>query len=71
MTMMNDNWTLIKDEKPKAGESVLFQAERDGHMYIGYVTAYGGIKCITVRNSTVTGMKPIAWMELPEKYRKT
>lgn len=69
--MINNNWTLFKDEKPKVGEPVLFQAERDGHMYIGYITTYGGVKCITARNSTVTGMKPIAWMELPEKYKPT
>ena len=68
--MMNDNWILFKDEKPKAGKPVLFQAERDGHMYIGYIATYGGVKCITARNSTVNGMKPIAWMELPEKYIK-
>ena len=38
-------------------------------MYVGYYTKYGA-RCVTARKSFVTGMKPVAWMPLPEPYRK-
>lgn len=60
-------WISIKDQQPEEDKLVLFQAKCNSQMYVGYKD-YSGYKCIKPRGSSVTGLVPIAWMELPEKY---
>lgn len=62
-----EKWIPMDEKTPEYNENVLFQAKSDGHMYVGYYTKYGA-RCITARKSFVTGMKPVAWMPLPERY---
>lgn len=63
-------WTLIKDDVPPDNVEVLFKTRK----YVGKKKTfvhYDGSKefeyrCITARGSEVTGLKPIAWMYLPD-----
>lgn len=72
------DWIPITEQLPEVNENVLFQAESDGHAYVGYMSKYETFKgevyhtfrCVTARKSSVTGMKPIAWMPLPKRYEK-
>lgn len=69
----NKRWISIKDRLPDDNVEVLFLTNtnrryvwkirthvyHDGTKSINY-------RCITARGSDVTGLKPIAWSELPE-----
>ena len=67
-------WILCKDNLPDDGVEVLFKAKLDGRKYVGHKHTHiyhDGEKRIeyhylTVRGSTRIGLKPIAWMPLPE-----
>ena len=61
-------WINIKDKPPEKDKEVLLQAKCNGQMYVGYRAYEDVYKCITARGSIVTGLKPVAWMELPDKY---
>lgn len=64
-----NKWIPIKEKLPEKDEMVLLQAQIDGRMYVGYRNYCGAYRCITARGSAVTGLKPIAWMPLPEPYK--
>ena len=66
--MSENNWIPCKNKLPNEEELVLLQTKRDGRMYVGYHRRGTTWFCVTARNSTVTGMIPIAWQPLPEKY---
>lgn len=67
-------WTLIKDNVPPDNVEVLFKTRKNGRKYVGKKRTfvhYDGSKefeyrCITARGSEVTGLKPVAWMYLPD-----
>lgn len=65
------NWIPVKEKRPDADVEVLLQIKCNGRMYVGYRCSYGEdvYKCVTARGSSVSGMKPIAWMPLPEIYK--
>lgn len=68
------DWTLIKDDLPPDDVEVLFKTKKYGRKYVGKKrthTHYDGGKdivyrCVTARGSEVTGLKPVAWMYLPD-----
>lgn len=70
----NSEWISCKDSLPDDGVDVLFKAKLDGRKYVGHKHTHiyhDGEKQIeyhylTVRGSTRVGLKPIAWMPLPE-----
>ena len=69
----NERWIFIKDRAPGDNVEVLFKTKK-GRKYVGKMSTYHHIDgnksysyfCITARGSTVTGLIPIAWMELPD-----
>lgn len=74
--LLNDNiserWIFIKDRLPDDNVEVLFKTKKN-RKYVGKIRTYhysDGSKaiyrCITARGSEVTGLKPIAWLELPD-----
>lgn len=69
--MKVNEWILIKDKLPEKDVLVLLQAKTNDRLYVGYRTRYDRYKCITARGSEVSGLNPIAWMELPELYKKS
>ena len=68
------DWILCEDNLPDDDVEVLFKAKLNGRKYVGHKQTYiyhDGEKrieyhCTTARGSEVTGLKPIAWMSLPE-----
>ncbi len=70
----SESWILCKDSLPDDGVDVLFKAKLNGRKYVGHKHTYihpSGEKkieyhCLTARGSSRTGMKPIAWMPIPE-----
>lgn len=68
---MTNDWIPIKEKLPERDVKVLLQAQVEDRMYVGYRNYCDTYKCITARGSEVTGLKPIAWMPLPEVYKKT
>lgn len=66
---INEDWISAKDELPEDGELVLIQGST-GRMYVGY-GVFGNWYCKTSKNSSVNGIKPVAWRPLPEKFKET
>lgn len=70
----NMAWISCKDNPPPDDVEVLLKAMLDGRKYVGYKHTYiyhdGEKKTeyhfVTARGSTRMGLKPIAWMPLPE-----
>lgn len=75
METTNENkWINIKDDLPPTETEVLFKI-KNGRKYVGhrheYIYKCDGTKeivyhCTTARGSEVTGIKPVAWMYIPD-----
>lgn len=75
--LLNDNiserWISIKDRLPDDNVEVLFKTKKN-RKYVGKIRTYHysdgskaiNYRCITARGSEVTGLKPIAWLELSD-----
>lgn len=69
---MNTEWISIKDRLPEDNVEVLFKTKKD-RKYVGKIRTYHhsdgsksiNYRCITARGGEVTGLIPIAWLELP------
>lgn len=70
----SEGWIPCKDRLPDDGVDVLFKAKLNGRKYVGHKHTqifHDGEKRIeyyylTTRGSTRVGLKPIAWMPIPE-----
>ena len=65
----NNGWIPVSERLPENGVPVLFQIKKDNRMYVGYCNnAFKEFYIITARNSYTRGIKPIAWMPLPQAF---
>lgn len=68
------SWISCKESLPDDGVNVLFKAKLDGRKYVGYKRTHifhDGEReykyyYLTTKGSTRVGLKPVAWMPLPE-----